>query len=359
MVSLSALARSSFLTRSTRTKTGACTTGIHSVNQQLGFLFAVHAVAQQERSRPTTCPACTHTRMLFGLSLARLAQLDASRASAAGGNGTSDSCELCPPGASSPAGATACAECLLGMFNEYDILECASCQPGFFGDGVGLTMCQECAVGSCTSTEQQTACDECLAGSFLVARDAGCQQCSPGTFRSMSMSMNACSPCDAGRFQQKSSQSGCHQCSAVLDPEGPNLHLWTTMRSIENAEWMEISGSHSLSDCGCAVGAWLDAFGQCQECGVGIVCKGMGVVEVLPGYFARADSPGFVWRCHGADWARCPGGRPGTCAHHRLNTSTACEECEPYTRSTNDGPCKARSVVPVFSHLESVFSLFP
>ena len=200
-------------------------------------------------------------------------------------------------------------------------------------------MCQECAVGSYTSTEQQTACDECLAGSFLVAQDATCQQCSPGTFRSMLM--NTCSPCDAGRSSKHQVSQGCHQCSAVLDPEGPNLHLWTTMRSIENAEWMEISGSHSLSDCGCAVGAWLDAFGQCQECGVGIACKGMGEVDVLPGYFARADSPGFVWRCHGADWARCPGGRPGTCAQHRLNTSTACEECEPYTRSTNDGPCKA------------------
>ena len=292
-----------------------------------------------------------HTDAVWLVSCAPCA---AGRFKSLGGSGTSDSCELCPPGASSPSGATACVECLPGMFNDHDILECASCQPGFFGDGVGLTMCRECAAGSYTSTEHQTACDKCLEGSFLVARDAGCQQCSPGNF--LNMSMTTCSLCDAGRFQQKSGQSGCHQCSAVLDPEGPNLHLWTTMRSIENDEWMEISGSHSLSDCGCAVGAWLDAFGQCQECGVGIACKGMGEVEVLPGYFARADSAGFVWRCHGADWARCPGGRPGTCAHHRLNTSTACEECEPYTRSTNDGPCKARSVVLVFSHLESVFS---
>ena len=141
-----------------------------------------------------------HTDAVWLISCAPCA---AGRFKSLGGNGTSDSCELCPPGASSASGATACAECLPGMFNDYDILECASCQPGFFGDGVGLTMCQECA-----STEQQTACDECLAGSFLVARDAGCQQCSPGTFRSMSMSMTTCSPCDAGRFQHKSGQSG-------------------------------------------------------------------------------------------------------------------------------------------------------
>ena len=165
--------------------------------------------------------------------------------------------------------------------------------------------------------------------------------------------MTNCSSCDAGRFQNTSGQSGCTQCSAVLDLQGPNPHLWTTMSRIESMKWLEISGSRSIHDCGCAEGAWLDALGQCQECGAGIICKGMGEVEVLPGYFARADSSGFVWRCHGADWARCPGGRPGTCARQRLNTSITCEECEPYTRMTNDGPCKARCVVLVFRAPES------
>ena len=217
-------------------------------------------------------------------------------------------------------------------------------------------MCQQCAVGSYTSTEQQTACDRCLEGSMIVAQDVACEQCPAGTFRSTSMT--SCSPCEAGRFQNTSGQSGCHQCSAVLDTEGPNPHLWTTMRSTGNVDWLEMSGSESVRDCGCAEGAWMDVFGQCQECGVGITCKGMGEVEVLPGYFARADSAGFVWRCHGGDWARCPGGRPGTCAHQRLNTSTACEECEPYTRMTNDGPCEARCVVlvsPLSSRLDPFF----
>ena len=264
---------------------------------------------------------------------------EAGRFKSLGGSGTPDNCELCPPGTSSPSGATACTNCLPGMFNDYVILECASCQPGFFGFGFGLTMCQHCAVGSYSSTEQQTACDRCPEGSTLVAQDEGCQQCSPGTFRSTSMT--ACSSCDAGRFQNTSGQPGCTQCSALLDLQGPNPHLWTTMSRIGNVKWSEISGSRSIHDCGCAEGAWLDALGQCQECGAGIICKGMGAVEVLPGYFARADSSGFVWRCHGADWARCPGGRPGTSAQLRLNTSITCEECEPYTRMTNDGPCKA------------------
>ena len=132
----------------------------------------------------------------------------------------------------------------------------------------------------------------------------------------------------------------------MLDAHGPNPQLWTTMMMIEDAGgWQEISGSLSVSDCGCGEGAWVDAFGHCWACGAGILCKGMGEVEVLPGYYAGADSAGFVWRCHGAGWARCPGGRPGTCAQHRLNTSTACEECEPFTRVTYDGPCQVRFVV--------------
>ena len=72
----------------------------------------------------------------------------------------------------------------------------------------------------------------------------------------------------------------------------------------------------------------------------GIICKGMGVMEVLPGFFASPFRGDFVWQCHGEDWKRCPGGDPGTCAEHRINTSIACDECEPFTRMTNDGPCE-------------------
>ena len=261
------------------------------------------------------------------------------------GNGTLDTCEQCSPGTSSPSGATACEACLPGMFNDYEMLECASCQPGSFGDEVDLTMCRECAEGRYTSTEQQTACNGCLDGFYFISKTVGCQPCSPGTF--ISPSMTACSQCETGHYQHNSGRTRCYQCSEILDHGGPNLHLWTTMVSSENKGWLEVSGSQSVSDCGCAQGAWADAHGHCHVCGEGITCKGFGEVEVVPGYFASASSPGFVWRCHGADWARCPGGRPGTCAQHRLNTSIACEECDPYTRMTNDGPCKVRRVVLV------------
>ena len=74
---------------------------------------------------------------------------------------------------------TAC----LALFNNFGVLVCASCQPGLFGDGVGLTMFRQCAVGSHSSTEQQTTCDWCLEGSTLFLQDEVRQRYSPGNFR--------------------------------------------------------------------------------------------------------------------------------------------------------------------------------
>ena len=108
------------------------------------------------------------------------------------------------------------------------------------------------------------------------------------------------------------------------------------------SKWKEISGASDVGSCGCAVGAWADIFNQCQKCGSGIQCDGMGIVEVLPGYFARTDNAGFVWKCYGTDWRRCPGGVPGTCAERRVNSSIACEECEAFTRQTAGGSCEVR-----------------
>ena len=251
-------------------------------------------------------------------------------------------CEVCPPGLSSSSTATVCADCPAGSFNDDEMLQCAACQPGFFSDRMGQTMCQECAAGLHASNDSQTACDACQDGYLFVENNVACQQCPPGTFLD---NVVTCSPCEAGSFQHAAGQSECFSCSAILDLEGPNPHLWTTMRRTGSAgEWQEISGSETDKECGCVKGARVDAKGQCQECGEGLLCLGMGELEVLPGYFASVDSAGFVWRCHGADWARCPGGAPGSCAQHRLNSSTACEECEPFTRMTFDGPCQVRSV---------------
>ena len=122
-VSPSVRARSSSRTRTMLMATEACTTANRSVSMKAGFLSAAR-VLQQVRSRPTTCPASTLIRIWLALSLAGLCA--SGRFRSLGGSGTPDNCELCPPGTSSPSGATACTNCLPGMFNDYDILECVT-----------------------------------------------------------------------------------------------------------------------------------------------------------------------------------------------------------------------------------------
>ena len=94
----------------------------------------------------------------------------AGRSNRLGGIGAPESCEVCPPGSSAPPGATACVDCPAGRFNGYEILECASCQPGFFNFVTGQTMCQECAAGRHASTENQTACDDVRRVPFSLRR---------------------------------------------------------------------------------------------------------------------------------------------------------------------------------------------
>ena len=60
-----------------------------------------------------------------------------------GGSGTPDNYEPCPLGTSSRSSATACTNRLHGILNNFDILDCASCQGRFCDDGVGLTLCRQ------------------------------------------------------------------------------------------------------------------------------------------------------------------------------------------------------------------------
>ena len=110
-------------------------------------------------------------------------------------------------------------------------------------------------------------------------------------------------------------------------------------------QWVDADGSSSVASCTCVEGARLSERGACVPCGEGLICSLVGRVQLQPGYFAAADDLGSVWRCHGVDPGRCPGGAPGLCARLRDNSSIACGECEPNARWTTDGPCETLSAV--------------
>ena len=78
---------------------------------------------------------------------------------------------------SSPAGATACATCLPGMFNDHEMPEGATCQPGLFVDVSGITACLQRLIGTHTSTELQTTCTYPLTGLFKGYEVVECACC--------------------------------------------------------------------------------------------------------------------------------------------------------------------------------------
>ena len=63
-----------------------------------------------------------------------------------------------------------------------------------------------------------------------------------------------------------------------------------------------------------------------------------------------------VWRCHGEDPGRCPGGAPGVCARKRDSSSIASGECGPDLRWTSEGPCEICEVSDVSVLLIVIFS---
>ena len=223
-------------------------------------------------------------------------------------------------------------------FAEVSYITCTQCPPGHFRNGVEDEGCSSCDIGHYTHAPGATACSPCPQGSTAVqVGRSACDECPPGHWTEFA-NVSACATCGVGRFQNATAQTFCHNCSEVLRPGGANMELWTTMSG--DVELTRSVGASTVSSCGCEPGAWLNPTGDCMKCGEGMTCNGMGVVEVQAGFFAPLDNAGFIWRCHGDDSGRCPGGRPGTCARNRLNTSVACGTCTTGTRMTSAGPCE-------------------
>ena len=95
------------------------------------FLCGPCSCAEGEEQTYNISSVYPHTQ---SVGLVACAPCAAGRFKSLGGSGSSDSC-------------AACTHCLPGTFNDYEMLECASCQAGFFSDGVGRTVCQECGDG--------------------------------------------------------------------------------------------------------------------------------------------------------------------------------------------------------------------
>ena len=269
----------------------------------------------------------------------------AGRFKSVGGYGVAEACSVCPSGFASDAGATACDACGLGFFSGGGVSDCSACLPGFFGSEVQQTVCESCAGGRYADDRGQTACNRCAAGTVTPDTSSSrCAKCIPGSFASND-SMTSCDPCSTGTFSETWGSARCRECSVAMNPGGPNANLWVTMRQElwrGRLEWTVFRGANTSNACGCAEGSWKNTAGECHTCGEGVICSGMGVVELKYGYFATHDNAGSVWRCHGRDQGRCPGGVPGVCAENRQK-----HKCRVRRLRTRDSHDDRRSVCGV------------
>lgn len=222
-------------------------------------------------------------------------------------------------------------------------ISCHPCQPGNFkpeGRFGAQLWCSLCPVGRFTTYHGATACDTCEIGRTSSEGSTACEPCAPGTFSEMS-GTTECTHCAVGTYSDVAGSSVCHSCHDELNPGGPNADLWVTMEKVvvnSVLSWSYLTSAKSKGSCGCDIGSWMSPSSECSVCGEGMICTGMGTVYLEAGYFAPVDDASNVWTCHGVE-GRCPGGVPGTCAEHRLNTSIACGECIPGTRPTTSGAC--------------------
>ena len=226
------------------------------------------------------------------------------------------SCETCPSGyIAQSEGQSARTPCASGWYGT--AFACEECPPGEYA------LCARCSVGTIAVLTRSLACDACPAGQY-----------------GSNASATACETCDVGTFTDSAGASACTICG---DHDDTGSTLWTTVGQRERGgqlQWVDVDGSSSVTSCTCVEGARQSEHGACVPCGEGLICPLFGSVQLQPGYFAAAEDLGSVWRCHGVDPGRCPGGAPGLCARLRDNSSIACGDCEPNTRWTTDGPCE-------------------
>ena len=194
----------------------------------------------------------------------------------------STSCFNCYPGKSSTVGASSCALCSPGKFQNYESTEelsCQSCPVGKFSSFEGTIDCfpcstaltsgeTSCADGKCEagtfSSTGNTPCASCTSGQFQAGRGSvACQNCPKGFFSEQST--NGCSACIAGKYglaEQSTNESmGCANC-----PQGK----WSSTRALVSIDlcaacsqgrWSDTTGRSINAECvSCSAGKWSSEF---------------------------------------------------------------------------------------------------
>ena len=331
------------------TACSSCTDGQHSTHSEAGASRCLPCPTGTIFRTTSVCDLCTAG--YFGAMEAATAcascpmgsttlSADLSPCSLClpGRYGVEAGCEACRTGQfSRKEGETTCATCPSGYIAQSECQSaCAPCASGWYGTAFA---CEECPPGEYAENHGQPRCVRCSVGTIAVLTHSSvCDACPAGQYGS-NASGTACVTCDVGTFTDPAGASACIRCG---NHDDAGTTLWTTVEQRERGgqlQWLDADGSSSVASCTCVEGARLSERGACVPCGEGLICPLVGRVQLQPVYFAAADDLGSVWRCHGVDPGRCPGGAPSLCARSRDNSG------EPNTRWTTDGAVRDLSAI--------------
>eukprot|EP00438_Fugacium_kawagutii_P007180 Skav210213 [mRNA] locus=scaffold2492:31352:32077:+ [translate_table: standard] len=160
----------------------------------------------------------------------------------------------------------------LGTFvtNASQALKCAACPPGYAA--VQFNSVQICSL--------------CPAGSFQnFPGESSCLPCEPGSVAAEEGSRE-CQQCSLGEFANESGMTSCYPCGDKGDEK------WTTSQLVISQgkeTWIQVQGAASSSLCACVVGTFLWN-GSCISCMEGATCPGSNELLLLPGLVSKLAS---------------------------------------------------------------------
>ena len=139
-------------------------------------------------------------------------------------------CQLCFRGKYSGVGATTCTNCPTGKVQfEFGAFECNDCAPGRYMGSEGqyqnsngeTNTCNICPVGK-YSGAGATACSDCNSGEYQDQEgQTGCKTCDIGKFSGTSGAKTQCTTCNPGRYADVEGLSACKDC-----PDGEITNGW-------------------------------------------------------------------------------------------------------------------------------------
>ena len=280
-----------------------CPLGTHGDGSQVtctDCADALHTTSAVGSTDSSACAACPAGEILSQHLYGRICTECPS-----GKYQTGNTCVECAVGEGSAPGATSCAACAAGTYEDgtrtcvpcaagtassgTGNTVCAACLAGKYQDQTQQTSCIDCAAGEYQTSTGQTSCDTCLAGThssngagntgstgctacldgYISADNADqCTECAAGTYDLN----NVCVACNAGEISS-AHQTSCSACAAGTKEDGTR----TACTNCALAKYQDQTGQTTCKDCEtCTAGYYRptcagDNGGACVACLAGTV----------------------------------------------------------------------------------------